>query len=197
MEIVTYVRTGAITHQDSLGNKGRTGGRRRPGDERRHRRHPRRVQSRGRRRRPCSRSGSRPTGPAPPPSWGAMPFPKDARDGTIPAAGERRCRGWRADHQRRRADSRRDRSRPARRSSSTPTRRATSIWSRAAGCASTGEALTPRDGVAITGEEQDRDRGRGGRRAGPGRFALSLFLAPFIALMLEVQRLGGHGPAAP
>ncbi len=25
MEIVTYVRTGAITHQDSLGNKGRTG----------------------------------------------------------------------------------------------------------------------------------------------------------------------------
>ena len=36
MEIVTYVRTGAITHQDLLGNKGRTGGRRRPGDERRH-----------------------------------------------------------------------------------------------------------------------------------------------------------------
>src|SRR3954454_17442715 len=25
MEIITYVRTGAITHQDSLGNKGRTG----------------------------------------------------------------------------------------------------------------------------------------------------------------------------
>ena len=25
MEIVTYVRTGAITHQDSMGNKGRTG----------------------------------------------------------------------------------------------------------------------------------------------------------------------------
>ncbi len=24
MEIVTYVRSGAITHQDSLGNKGRT-----------------------------------------------------------------------------------------------------------------------------------------------------------------------------
>ena len=24
MEIITYVRTGAITHQDSLGNKGRT-----------------------------------------------------------------------------------------------------------------------------------------------------------------------------
>ena len=28
MEIITYVRTGAITHQDSMGNKGRTG----PGD---------------------------------------------------------------------------------------------------------------------------------------------------------------------
>ena len=25
MEIITYVRTGAITHQDSLGNEGRTG----------------------------------------------------------------------------------------------------------------------------------------------------------------------------
>ena len=25
MEIITYVRTGAITHQDSMGNKGRTG----------------------------------------------------------------------------------------------------------------------------------------------------------------------------
>ena len=43
MEIITYVRTGAITHQDSMGNKGRTGGRRRPGDERRHRRHPCRI----------------------------------------------------------------------------------------------------------------------------------------------------------
>jgi redox-sensitive bicupin YhaK (pirin superfamily) len=26
MEIITYVREGAITHQDSLGNKGRTEG---------------------------------------------------------------------------------------------------------------------------------------------------------------------------
>ena len=43
MEIVTYVRTGAITHQDSMGNKGRTARRRRPGDERRDRRHPRRI----------------------------------------------------------------------------------------------------------------------------------------------------------
>ncbi|MCW3796430.1 pirin family protein [Sphingomonas sp. BN140010] len=82
MEIVTYVRTGAITHQDSLGNKGRTGA----GDVQ--------VMSAG-------------TGvthaeynledeattlfqiwietdrPSAPPSWGAMPFPKEARSGSF------------------------------------------------------------------------------------------------------------------
>jgi len=80
MEIVTYVRTGAITHQDSMGNKGRTAA----GDVQ--------VMSAG-------------TGvvhaeynledvdttlfqiwietdrPDAPPAWGAMPFPKDERDG--------------------------------------------------------------------------------------------------------------------
>ncbi len=80
MEIVTYVRTGAITHQDSLGNKGRTGA----GDVQ--------VMSAG-------------TGvthaeynledeattlfqiwiesdkPGAQPGWGAKPFPKQARDG--------------------------------------------------------------------------------------------------------------------
>jgi redox-sensitive bicupin YhaK (pirin superfamily) len=80
MEIVTYVRTGAITHQDSMGNKGRTAA----GDVQ--------VMSAG-------------TGithaefnledeettlfqiwieadrPGAPPSWGAKPFPKDVRDG--------------------------------------------------------------------------------------------------------------------
>ncbi len=79
MEIVTYVRTGAITHQDSIGNKGRTAA----GDVQ--------VMSAG-------------TGvthaefnledeettlfqiwietdrPNAPPSWGAMPFPKEDRD---------------------------------------------------------------------------------------------------------------------
>ena len=82
MEIVTYVRTGAITHQDSLGNKGRTGA----GD----------VQ--------VMSAGSGVThaeynledeettlfqiwietdrrGVAP--GWGAMPFPKEARDGSF------------------------------------------------------------------------------------------------------------------
>jgi redox-sensitive bicupin YhaK (pirin superfamily) len=82
MEIVTYVRTGAITHQDSMGNKGRTGA----GDVQ--------VMSAG-------------TGvthaeynlededttlfqiwietdrPGAPPSWGAMPFPREARDGAF------------------------------------------------------------------------------------------------------------------
>ena len=82
MEIVTYVRTGAITHQDSLGNKGRTGA----GDVQ--------VMSAGtgvthaefnlededttlfqiwiETDRPGAQSG-----------WGATPFPKDARDGNF------------------------------------------------------------------------------------------------------------------
>ena len=82
MEIVTYVRTGAITHQDSMGNKGRTAA----GDVQ--------VMSAG-------------TGvthaefnledeattlfqiwietdkPGASPSWGAMPFPKDSRQGAF------------------------------------------------------------------------------------------------------------------
>jgi redox-sensitive bicupin YhaK (pirin superfamily) len=82
MEIVTYVRTGAITHQDSMGNKGRTAA----GDVQ--------VMSAG-------------TGvthaefnledeettlfqiwietdqPGASPSWGAMPFPKDSRAGAF------------------------------------------------------------------------------------------------------------------
>ena len=80
MEIVTYVRTGAITHQDSMGNKGRTAA----GDVQ--------VMSAG-------------TGvthaeynledeettlfqiwietdrPGAKPAWGAMPFPKESREG--------------------------------------------------------------------------------------------------------------------
>jgi redox-sensitive bicupin YhaK (pirin superfamily) len=90
MEIVTYVRTGAITHQDSMGNKGRTGA----GDDQ--------VMSAG-------------TGvqhaeynledeattlfqiwietdkPSAPPSWGAMPFPKESRNGAFQllASGDR------------------------------------------------------------------------------------------------------------
>jgi len=82
MEIVTYVRTGAITHQDSLGNKGRTGA----GDVQ--------VMSAG--------SGvthaeynleTEPTTlfqiwietdrKLAPPTWGAMPFPKEARAGNF------------------------------------------------------------------------------------------------------------------
>jgi quercetin 2,3-dioxygenase len=80
MEIITYVRTGAITHQDSLGNQGRT----EAGDVQ--------VMSAG--------SGIRhaeynlepetttlfqiwiePTDRGGKPSWGARPFPKDDRAG--------------------------------------------------------------------------------------------------------------------
>ena len=80
MEIITYVRTGAITHQDSMGNKGRTGA----GD----------VQEMS--------AGTGVTHaeynlededttlfqiwietdkPGAQPSWGAMPFPKESREG--------------------------------------------------------------------------------------------------------------------
>ena len=84
MEIVTYVRTGAITHQDSMGNTGRTGA----GDVQ--------VMSAG--------SGVRhaeynledetttlfqiwihPRAPGGAPGWGAKPFPKDDRSGAFQA----------------------------------------------------------------------------------------------------------------
>lgn len=82
MEIVTYVREGAITHQDNLGNKGRT----EAGDVQ--------VMSAG--------TGIRhseynlepgitrifqiwllPNGRGEPPSWGAKPFPKGDRSGAF------------------------------------------------------------------------------------------------------------------
>jgi quercetin 2,3-dioxygenase len=82
MEIITYVRTGAITHQDSLGNQGRTGA----GDVQ--------VMSAGTGIRhaeynledevttlfqiwilPDREGGA--------PSWGAKPFPKDDRAGSF------------------------------------------------------------------------------------------------------------------
>jgi len=82
MEIVTYVREGAITHQDSLGNEGRT----EAGDVQ--------VMSAG--------SGIRhseynlepaktkifqiwiePTGRGGPPTWGTKPFPKANRSGSL------------------------------------------------------------------------------------------------------------------
>jgi redox-sensitive bicupin YhaK (pirin superfamily) len=84
MEIITYVREGAITHQDSLGNQGRT----EAGDVQ--------VMSAG--------SGIRhseynqesvttkifqiwiiPDGRGQPPSWGAKPFPKGDRSGQFVA----------------------------------------------------------------------------------------------------------------
>src|SRR3954452_4323128 len=80
MEIVTYVRSGAITHQDSLGNKGRTAA----GDVQ--------VMSAGRGVVHAEYNPEdEPTTlfqiwietdkPAAEPAWGAMPFPKDSRAG--------------------------------------------------------------------------------------------------------------------
>ena len=82
MEIVTYVRTGAITHQDSLGNKGRTAA----GDVQ--------VMSAGTGVTHAEYNLEDETTtlfqiwietdrPGAAPGWGAMPFPKEARDGSF------------------------------------------------------------------------------------------------------------------
>ena len=82
MEIITYVRTGAITHQDSLGNQGRTGA----GDVQ--------VMSAGTGVRHAEFNLEDETTtlfqiwvdtdrPGAPPSWGAKPFPKNDRSGRL------------------------------------------------------------------------------------------------------------------
>src|ERR1700756_4993301 len=80
MEIITYVRDGAITHQDSLGNKGRT----EAGDVQvmsagsgiRHAEYTREPSA----PRICQRC-IQPRERGGPPAWGAKPFPKDDRSG--------------------------------------------------------------------------------------------------------------------
>jgi redox-sensitive bicupin YhaK (pirin superfamily) len=80
MEIVTYVRTGAITHQDSMGNKGRTAA----GDVQ--------VMSAGTgvthaefnledEQTTLFQIWIETDKPSAPPSWGAMPFPRESREG--------------------------------------------------------------------------------------------------------------------
>jgi quercetin 2,3-dioxygenase len=82
MEIVTYVRTGAVTHQDSMGNKGRTAA----GDVQ--------VMSAGTGVTHAEYNLEDETTtlfqiwietdtPSAPPSWGAMPFPRDSRQGAF------------------------------------------------------------------------------------------------------------------
>lgn len=82
MEIITYVRSGAITHQDSMGNKGRTGA----GDVQ--------VMSAGTGVRHAEYNlEDEQTSlfqiwvltdkPGAEPSWGAKPFPKHERDGNF------------------------------------------------------------------------------------------------------------------
>jgi redox-sensitive bicupin YhaK (pirin superfamily) len=82
MEIVTYVRTGAITHQDSMGNKGRTAA----GDVQ--------VMSAGTgvvhaeynledEQTTLFQIWIETDRPSAPPSWGAMPFPKESRNGVF------------------------------------------------------------------------------------------------------------------
>ena len=82
MEIVTYVRTGAITHQDSMGNKGRTGA----GDVQ--------VMSAGSgvthaeynledEQTTLFQIWIETDKPNAEPAWGAMPFPKESRHGSF------------------------------------------------------------------------------------------------------------------
>jgi redox-sensitive bicupin YhaK (pirin superfamily) len=82
MEIVTYVRTGAITHQDSIGNKGRTAA----GDVQ--------VMSAGtgvvhaeynleNEQTTLFQIWIETDRPGAKPSWGAMPFPKESRNGAF------------------------------------------------------------------------------------------------------------------
>ena len=100
MEIITYVRTGAISHQDSMGNKGRTGA----GDVQ--------VMSAGSgvTHAEYNLEGEETTlfqiwvetdKPGTQPTWGMMPFPKGGTGGQLPIARQRRCGRWRADHSRR------------------------------------------------------------------------------------------------
>jgi len=89
MEIITYVRTGAITHEDSMGNKGRTGA----GDVQ--------VMSAGTGVRHSEFNLENETTtlfqiwietdkPGAPPSWGQREFPKNDRSGrfTVVASGD-------------------------------------------------------------------------------------------------------------
>ena len=82
MEIVTYVRTSAITHQDSMGNKGRTAA----GDVQ--------VMSAGTgvvhaeynledEQTTLFQIWIETDEPGAEPGWGAMPFPKEAREGSF------------------------------------------------------------------------------------------------------------------
>ena len=154
MEIITYVRTGAITHQDSMGNKGRTGA----GDVQ--------VMSAGTgvRHAEYNLEDEATTlfqiwvltdRPGAAPSWGAAQFPKGDRSGRFVTLAS----GFEDD-----ADVLRINAaarvmgatlKPARPPSSASIRRAMPIWSRPRGRSrSTASAPRPRDGVAITGEAQ-------------------------------------------
>ena len=106
--------------------------------------------------------------PSAPPSWGAMPFPKDLRtaqfqllasgdgdDGALTINADAKILGATV----KAGESIAIDAAPDRHLYLVPSGRVRV----------NGVEAGPRDGVAITGETQGRDRGRGRQRAGPGR----------------------------
>ena len=136
MEIITYVRTGAITHQDSMGNKGRTGA----GDVQ--------VMSAGTgvthaeynledEETTLFQIWIETDAPRRAAGLGRDALSQGGARRPVPAAGQRQCRRRRADHPCRRKGAWRDGQGRRSDRATPPTRRGTSIWCRAAECGST------------------------------------------------------------
>jgi redox-sensitive bicupin YhaK (pirin superfamily) len=154
MEIITYVREGAITHQDSMGNKGRT----EAGDVQ--------VMSAGTGVRHSEYNLEKdvtkifqiwilPDRAGGPPSWGAMPFPKGERSGKFVtlasgAPGEADVLPIRADARVLGATIKAGESATY---AADPSRHAYLV-STAGAVEVNGVRLEPRDGAAITGETE-------------------------------------------
>ena len=195
MEIITYVRQGAITHKDSLGNEGRT----EAGDVQ--------VMSAGTGIRhaeynleaetttlfqiwiiPTRRGGD--------PRWGARPFPKERARRPFRDAGQRlRRRRRRPADPHRCARARRDaEGRPDDRIPAAPGRHAYLVPASGA-VAVNGVRIGARDGAAIRDEAVLRSPHPRRRRAGAGRLAASWSTGRLRLMRGRACRVGCFAPA--